>query len=192
MWEGGAQLWVMPPLPEQRSLGIRKVDEHEHRKQANKQHCSMISASGFASRIWLEFLLWFPSIMDYKLKDEINSFFPKLLSVIVFNTAIGSKWKQKLLPGMWSIAVAELTMLFLGRLWKCLKLWAGKAIECSKLRELSCGILEDQSVARNEDGGGLAWEVSEGSRDSIKTVYVAFWIKNMWFLVLLGWRISWG
>lgn len=42
------------------------------------------------------------------------------------------------------------------------RLWAGKAIKCSKLGELLCRLLEDINVESNEDSRGLACEVSEG------------------------------
>ena len=43
------------------------------------------------------------------------------------------------------------------------RLWAGKAIKCSKLGELFCRLLEDMNVQSNADIRGLACEVSEGS-----------------------------
>lgn len=37
-----------------------------------------------------------------------------------------------------------------------------------------CGILEDRNAERNADNGGLACEVSEGSKDSIQAIHVIF------------------
>lgn len=54
---------------------------------------------------------------------------------------------------------------------KCLELWAGKAIEWSKFSGLLCRILENISVKKCRHGG-LACELSGGSKDSIGMIYL--------------------
>lgn len=47
------------------------------------------------------------------------------------------------------------------------------------------------SVDRNIDSGGLlTYELSEGSKDSLRTICVTFQIRNMWLLVILGRRTN--
>ena len=43
---------------------------------------------------------------------------------------------------------------------KGLELRAGKAIGCSELNGLSCGILEQKNAGRNANNGGLVYKVS--------------------------------
>lgn len=85
-----------------------------------------------------------------------------------------------------TIALTDLAMLlFSERLWKELELGARGAIECSEPSGLFrgslelCGSLEDKNVENDTDKRGLAWEISEGSKDSITTIYVIFWVKNL-------------
>lgn len=51
----------------------------------------------------------------------------------------------------------------MGRIVIAFKLWAGKAVE---LNGVFCGSLEDKSVERNADDGGMTCEVSERCKDS--------------------------
>ena len=46
-----------------------------------------------------------------------------------------------------------------------LELWARKVIEYSKPSELFYGSLEDKTSESSADDGGLACDVSEGSKD---------------------------
>lgn len=50
-----------------------------------------------------------------------------------------------------------------------LELWAGKEVECSKLS----GNTED-TAEHSADNGSLDFEVSEGSKDYIRVIYVIF------------------
>jgi hypothetical protein len=57
----------------------------------------MASVTAPASRLLpFKFLAWLPSVMDYKLYDEINCFLFKFLSVMVFITVIEGKLRQLL------------------------------------------------------------------------------------------------
>lgn len=44
-----------------------------------------------------------------------------------------------------------------------------------------CDNLENKNNASNAHDCGLAYGVLEGSKDSIRAVYVVFWIKNLLF-----------
>lgn len=55
-----------------------------------------------------------------------------------------------------------------------LKLWAGKVSENSKLKVLSCQVLEDTSVERNTENGGLTCDISEGNLRFSQRLYQGY------------------
>lgn len=63
-------------------------------------------------------------------------------------------------------------------------------MECSDLNALVCGSLQDKSVGRNAHNGGVVCDIAEGIlktlKDSVGNIYMLFWIKNLWFLAILG------
>lgn len=65
-------------------------------------------------------------------------------------------------------------LLFSERWQKELELQSRKAIECSELSGLFRGSLEDKDVESYADKDDLACETSEGSKDSIRAIYVIF------------------
>lgn len=84
--------------------------------------------------------------------------------------------------------------LLLWQTWPCClgmttEVRVRKAIVYSELKGLFHGSLEDKSVQRNVDDGGLPCALLEGRKDSIRVTYI-FWIDYLWFLFSWGWRIS--
>lgn len=65
-------------------------------------------------------------------------------------------------------------LLFSERWQKELELQSRKATECSELSGLFRGSLEDKDVESYADKDDLACETSEGSKDSIRAIYVIF------------------
>ena len=51
-----------------------------------------------------------------------------------------------------------------------MKLWAREVIEHQELSGLFCRSLEDNNVKSSTDDGGLAYEVSEESKESYQTI----------------------
>lgn len=45
------------------------------------------------------------------------------------------------------------------------------------------GHFEDKDVERNADEGGLAYEVSKESKDSMKAICIIFGVTHLWLLV---------
>ena len=74
---------------------------------------------------------------------------------------------------------------FEGGLWKCLKIWAERAIAPSGRNELSWDLREDAKSKANS--GSLAYEVSEGSLKVPYSIYQGRLCENLWCLVLWGW-----
>lgn len=68
---------------------------------------------------------------------------------------------------------------------------ASTDIEWSELSGLFCESLEDKSVERNSDDGGLACEVPDRSlrifKDSCRAVYVIIWLRITKIKLLLCW-----
>lgn len=58
----------------------------------------------------------------------------------------------------------------------CESVWRGKTVECLEDNRVLCGSLDGKNVERNEDSGGPACQVSEGSRDSVENLCVIYLI----------------
>lgn len=84
--------------------GLRRVRQvAEKVKQASKQHPSVVPALNSC----LEFLSWFPFIVDYSLQAKINPFFPDLLVVMV--VCQSNRNKSRILgKGEWLFYKSEL------------------------------------------------------------------------------------
>lgn len=74
-----------------------------------------------------------------------------------------------------TIVMTDLIMRF----GAAFELWAGKAKEYSDLSGLFCGSLKDKRIERNVEYGGLACDISEGSKDSTGAVHVVFVLESM-------------
>lgn len=66
-----------------------------------------------------------------------------------------------------------------------LEFWAGKVQEFLVIYHTS-GILEDKNAERNEDDGGLPWDIAERSKEGIGAIFVLCWIQTLEFLVMMG------
>lgn len=62
------------------------------------------------------------------------------------------------------MVVIYLTMLFWGGMWKCLELWASKAIGCSKPNGWFPESLEARRIERNADSVSMVCDVSQGCK----------------------------
>lgn len=68
---------------------------------------------------------------------------------------------------------------------------ASTDIDWSQLRGLFCERMEDKSVERNSDDGGLAYKVPDRSlrifKDSIRAIYAIIWLRITKIKLLLCW-----
>lgn len=130
-----------------------------HMAKANKQCLSTASPRVPASGLLrLKILPWLSGLFWLRV-CELNKPFPhKLLLVMVFTTATENKTRKEV-PGSQGAAVTNHVLL--GRLWRILELWAvsvQSSMNC-------CGKLEDDAESGADDGG-LAYQVSGGSKNS--------------------------
>lgn len=63
---GLSPIWAMPPLDRWSCL-YKTGSQTRAKEQASKQHSSMVSASVLVPRIFLQFLTWFPLMVDSNL-----------------------------------------------------------------------------------------------------------------------------
>jgi hypothetical protein len=81
---------------------------------------------------------------------------------------------------------------FMGVLWKCFELWAGKAIECSFLNGLFYGNLEGKSAERHAGNRCLDCEVAKQSENSTGAFYVIYLgLKSSDVKPVLRWDHHW-
>lgn len=87
-------------------------------------------------------------------------FLSQLHLTMVLITTTETYLRQKLVSGLWLVAVTELCCFV--KNYKRYWIWgAGKALGSSKLN----GSSGDKNMEWNADDGGLAWEVWGGSKD---------------------------
>lgn len=179
-----------------RKEGRGTSQEEQDWKQRSSMTSTSVSAVGFLSCVpimtSLSGQLWARHVSNKPFLLQ-GAFFHD-----VFITEIESKIKQKLISGLWAIAVKELTML----LWE--GLWRNFGLE--RFLNVQNGILfngifwesfEDKDTKRKANNQGHACEVHkqvwEPLKDSIRVNHGYIWIKNwgkhLW--CLLSWSISW-
>lgn len=96
------------------------------------------------------------------------------------------KWRQKWAPRNGTVDVTNLTMCrsglwksFVGRMWESWSFGLEKSFNAGSLMSRSCRHLWDNNAKGNEDRIGLAHEVSEGDKDSVRK-----WVTENLFNIL--------